>query len=862
MSEVITSLEMNFVNNGGGHTASVNSVLGAKTPNGASDLGTLNGTLGDRYDFSNEEISRLMKQFIAVEETTAEDSNNTITKSVKFKDQVSLIMDAHVFLLRGVLTSPFDSGLPFEGPIFKHSEHPFSSVAATPSLGPIKQGGVITIGKAYSVTSSNFGGEPYSLGYHNKELEDGLVYNLETAARDSESSNLSNYSLLYGYKISEFKEALGLIGLKIKDLPDSEGIFTATGKISSVINTIASTLGYYWCVNPFNGEITFINSVEAIQKTITNPLNFNQAQKQKIQNASFTESKLKKVFVNSFVGDFEDFKGDGGDESDRERKTNFYIIPFNKILTSGFDDCLQYFYALWASKNWNDFKFNALFFWLLFNSEDFRGSIANLLPDDAAKGSVKPRDLRKLKWSSDLNLSQAEASAPSNKPFGKRSDARWYNITSEALESTEDDEGNVTKSPLNLIKPSELKLMDTIKTYFETLHKSFYVSPTYTFKQAERRKFNSGDLQVKGPFKKKTKLVDIEDLSFIRPFLERFDGGEDLTLEQLLIKSDLQREGTEDTDGSGEDQGLTSGDESFRSGFTKDYIFVGIKEKPTINIKFNQGNNELLKFDFLNEKTVEMFFETSDRGDTFIGYKENVTYKNSKGEEKSTTMEKALNSAVALSASLYKEEFPVTSIEEEEEEGVTAGGDLSEPTPIVPRPDDVIRVAYTIKSRAEIDADASGEELETEDTPTNTDSGEDVSNDFEQKYFNIINNGADGDPLHPADLISKKGFIGEIKSAEANVYKVAEIPRQTLKSSSRTIYGLEIPTEEEYDITLTSLSLSLAGGEGVTTTIGESTMDLIPVDEQFVVSEFYNKATSMRSTSPRTTAGQRNLLGL
>jgi len=866
MSEVITSVEMNFVNNGGGHTASVSSVLNSVSTSKVSELGSLNGSLGDRYDFSNEKISKLMKQFIAVEETTSEDSNNAIKKSVKFKDRVSLIMDSHVFVVRGESTSPFDSDLPFEGAIFKHSEHPFSSVAAAPSLGPKKEGGVITIGKTYSVASGNFRGEPYSLGYHNKELEDGLVYNLETAARDSESTNLSNYSLLYGYKISELKEALGLLGLKTKNLPDSEAIFSSTGKISSVISSIASTLGYYWYVNPFNGEITFINSIEAIQKIIANPLNFNQAQKQKIQNASFTESKLKKAIVNSFVGDFEDFKGDGGDDNDRERKTNFYLIPFDKILNEDFFQFTEYFYGLWASKNWNDFKFNALYLYILFNYEDFRKNIDVLLPDYIAAGSAQPANPKKLTWPKGLNITvnsdEEKKAKNSNKPFGRRDDAFFYDMASKAEETSEDSQGDQVVKKLGIIDPSKLKLMELIGAYFETLHKGFFVSPTYSFKQAERRKFNSGDLQVKGPFKKKAKLVDIEDLSFMRPFLERFDGGEDITIEQLLIKSDLQREGTEGTDGSGEDQGLTSGDESFTSGFTKDYIFIGLKDKPVINIKFNEANNQLLKFDFLNEKTVEMFFEPAGREDSYIGYKEDVTYIDATGGSVEVKMTKALSNALLLSKSLYNSKSPVTDIVEEEEEGVTAGGDLSEPTEIVPRPDDVIRVAYEIKSRAEIDAEASGEELETEDTPTNTDSGEDVSNDFEQKYFNIINNGADGDPLHPADLISKKGFIGEIKAAEANAYKVAEIPRQTLKSSSRTIYGLEIPTAEEYDITLTSLSLSLAGGQGVTTTIGESTIDLIPVDEQFVISDFYNKATSMRSTSPRMTANQRNFLGL
>jgi len=842
MSEVITSLEMNFVNNGGGHTASVNSVLGAKTPNGASDLGTLNGTLGDRYDFSNEEISRLMKQFIAVEETTAEDSNNAIRKSVKFKDRVSLIMDAHVFLLRGVLTSPFDSGLPFEGPIFKHSEHPFSSIPAALSSGPIKQGGVITIGKTYSVVSTNFEGEPYSLGYHNKELEDGLVYNRETADRDSESTNLSNYNLLYGYKISEFKEALDLLGLKIKDLPESETIFNYTGKVSAVISSIASSLGYYWYVNPFNGEINFINSIEAIQKTIENPLkDLSIEEREKIQNVSFTESKIKKAVVNSFVGNFENFKRDGGDYN-RERKTNFYRIKFakdgsNKLLRESFVEIAEYFYALWASGNLNGFKFDALFFYIIFLYSDNVDLADAVLDED--EDTITPLDNTALIWPQGLNIvadsEEEKQSKNSDKKFGNRAAATWFNIKSKATIEGKDRAGNNIVVGQQMIDPSKLKISELLTAYYETMHKSFFVSPTYSFKQAERRAFEPKNLEIYGPFKKQTPLVEIEELSFLRPLLEYFKT-ESITLEDLLMENDLQKN---------EDDNSGIEDDSFRLGFTKDYVFIGLRNKKKIDINFQEGNNKILKFDFLNEENVEMFFEPANRRESYIGFKDKVI----------DEMPKALE----LSKDLFNKNVDASSVIEEDPDPEASNEGSVE------KPEEVIRVAYRIKSRAEIDAEAGGgeeEEEEEEDKATNTDSGEDVSNDFEQKYFNVINNGADGEPWHPADVVSKQGLIGEIKAAEANAYKAGEIPQKTLKSSSRTIYGLIIPKEEEYDITISSISFSLAGGQGITTTISESTIDLIPVDEQFIVSDFYNKATNMRSTSPRTTASQRNFLGL
>jgi len=842
MSEVITSVEMNFVNNGGGHTASVNSILNSVSTSRVSELGSLNGSLGDRYDFSNEKISKLMKQFIAIEETTAEDSNNAIKKSVKFKDRVSLILDSHVFVVRGESTSPFDSGLPFEGPVYRHSEHPSSFVNSAPSLEPTKEGGVISIGKTYSFMSKNFNGIPYSLGYHNKLIEAGLTYNLNVAAADSQNANnLSNYDLLYGYKISEFKEALELLGLKIKNLPESESIFNSTGKVSAVISSVASSLGYYWYVNPFNGEITFINSIEAIQKTITNPLKFTTSEKQKIQSASFTESKLKKVFVNSFVGEIEDNTNEN--ENEKNRKTNFYKIPFQDLFNPKAFNFAEYFYALWASKNWNSFQFNAFFFANLFENDNFDWPSGRL--------GLEPNSKNKLSFSEIKEALDKESS--SRKPFGDRTTADWYSI-----ESTEDAEKTtrfVSSSKKTLIKPSEAKVMDIFRSYFDTIHKSLYTSRTFTLQQAERREFvEENGLKIYGPFKKTQKLKDIEELSYIRPLLTLLTNP-DITIEDALIKADLQQEKEDDALGTGEL------DDTYRVGFREDYVFLAIKDNAVISKEFAE-DDEILNFEYLNENEVEMFFEPSVGDRAFIGFKDGV-------------IQKCLDSALR-SQKLFKENAPTSSIQESEE-GLTTGtletggletGSLSDP----PRPvggereckiepiekaTDVIRVKYRILSNREIDARLCPENNEEEPTEE-----EDITNEFIQKYFNIINNGADGDPLHPADLISKKGSIGEIKSAEANAYKIGEIPRQTLKSSSRTIYGLEIPNEEEYDITVTSLSYSLAGGQGLTTTIVESTIDLIPVDEQFVISDFYNKATNMRSTSPRTTAGQRNFFGL
>ena len=59
MRESITSLDFNFTNAGGGHTASVTTVLGGKALDGGDGLGTVIGEMGELNNFSNLGLSAL-----------------------------------------------------------------------------------------------------------------------------------------------------------------------------------------------------------------------------------------------------------------------------------------------------------------------------------------------------------------------------------------------------------------------------------------------------------------------------------------------------------------------------------------------------------------------------------------------------------------------------------------------------------------------------------------------------------------------------------------------------------------------------------------------------------------------------------
>ena len=78
------------------------------------------------------------------------------------------------------------------------------------------------------------------------------------------------------------------------------------------------------------------------------------------------------------------------------------------------------------------------------------------------------------------------------------------------------------------------------------------------------------------------------------------------------------------------------------------------------------------------------------------------------------------------------------------------------------------------------------------------------------------------------------------------------------ESSSRTIYGLNIP---EYTPTLNGISISV-GANGVTTTINESTIELIPPDQTLLLNRAHEAILAKDGLRGSLSAKQLNFLGL
>ena len=98
MRESIISLDVNYTNAGGGHTASVTTVEDGKTLSGDKGLGTVIGPAGDVNDFSNPEIAAMLGRFICTQQTTSVGPNK---KSVvrRYSDRTSMLLEAVLLIL-------------------------------------------------------------------------------------------------------------------------------------------------------------------------------------------------------------------------------------------------------------------------------------------------------------------------------------------------------------------------------------------------------------------------------------------------------------------------------------------------------------------------------------------------------------------------------------------------------------------------------------------------------------------------------------------------------------------------------------------------------------------------------------------
>jgi len=844
--ETITALDINFSNGGAGHTASITSVIGAKDLAGEDqdNLGSLIGASGGRTTFTNTQINEFMNNFIEVEITRSKDAVGT-TISRKYKDITSLLLKSHCFVVRGRDCHPKDmvsvSGVDNASQIIGQSGKqisipsagaPTASTIASksviipyygevanspirsqdqrfPGTFPVKKGASIFIGRIYNEESSvDKNGNKTSLVYQDKEFKPLLSHNDENISDYYKKfPDYSNYNLRFGYTLSDAIAGFAAAGIKVVGLPktDVEGqvLFDTSGNLDAVLSAIASKYGFYWFIDPFQaGTVRFVNSATVASLKVTDPFSQSSSTQEDYITASLSTSNLTPRIVNAYNSTIEKtnttFEMDSGG-----RFTRFYKFDMQSLIDEELADInpniFKVFYALYLSGRWDDAELFDLIAIILSGLRDELGGNKLDWGDYWQDQDLVPP---KNEWLSAKDLGLVDGSEQVDSYSGtvslKRAKFIQWDLD-DAIYSGEDENG---ESISRWVSPSKLPIYKILGIAYRSITNGIYLS--HRFPQYRARRMSFSGVNVDGPHNLSTGTLieDVSSLQDLATFLKLMKH-KDVKLSQIF-DADRRIRGEKGTP-----------DEPA-------YGFIA----STTNNSLNTGNYDVGKFnwDFFDGKVYD--FDV-DLGVSYLVIHEKLS-------------ELVLNIAKG-SAGLWNQ--------------VTKNQDKARS----------IKVEYRRTKRPVSDS-ASDASRASEEEESSTQAGlnaiaqlfSEVSERNDIRYYSLKNNGAFGLPLQPVQLDVKNGTISDILALEnstvATLFSNAIAPQ----SSSRTLAGLRLPNE--FKMTISGISVRL-GGTGITTTINESTVQMLKPDEQIIIDE-NKRAIIVNTLTNRFSAAQRNAFKL
>jgi hypothetical protein len=829
--ETITSVDFNFSNGGGSHTALVKTVLNAKDlTDNEDELGSLIGLGANRTTFSNSQIQSLMNNFIEVERTVSKNANTT-TVSRKYEDVTSLKLKSHCFVLRGLHSHPHDKGISNRSsqsrsalsimtgagervynitpsspnsqfsnrgdgeeviiPYF--SELPNSPISVKdqqfPFRQPKKNGGVILIGNIYNEESSVAStGEKVSLVYQDKEVKEELSYNLDkTSEFYKNNPDLANYNLNYGYTLGEAKKGFASAGISIVGLPEQGNdkvLFKEAGTLDSVLSAIASKYGYYWFVDPFStGTVRFVNSSSASQTVIPSPLQDSEENQSKYINASYTKSYVQPKIVNAFNSTIEKGKVTF-DFAANQRYTRFNLVEFNSFIELlGIPPSLvKIFYGIYLAGRFEPFVFDAVAYFVTYYKKKFV-DWGDWWDDHAIFKENKPILAGKFAKGKLMEKIKEELKQPFNLDT-----AAYLRISGKSIDT------------LNPEQPSKTKAFAILKDFFDFISSQYYISNKFNKYKARRMQWGGSPMRISGPYliggKDTKKIKEVDELQTLQAVLARV-GKEDESIDKLFSTS----------------SGLG------------DHAFLGVVNNNN-RISLGKGKDKI-NYDIINPKNFMVIKKPF--GATYVAWQpqfaEEVAKLSTASVEIFDEILEKRSEFMAKSMKAYYTRGKKPTDEPENEE---------------------TKAEEEAETRRQAGLDSAAERLA------------EVSERFDIRYYNLRNNGAFGSPLNPINLDVKEGKISDILALESSNYSYMQSNAQPLTSSNVTIAGLSIPSK--FDITLSSLSIQLTSS-GVNTTISRSTKKLIPPSQQITI-DSASQAFASNNAMTRLSASQRNVLGL
>ena len=921
MNECITSVDLNFSNGGGGHTATVTSIVGAQSAQTSEEsLGEIAGDVGEKSSFSDTRIDSLMSRFVETETTTSADpTKKTIVR--KYIDSTALKLSSLIVLVRGINAPPRGEG-EFEDSVPFFSEVKGTAVPSFGGAAPIEgeEGApVIIAGKIYNMESRNLlDGDATSVNliYQGKQLQENLSL-MEGSVNQEYKNNPdpSKYDLKFGYTLNEFKQILDLAGIEHEGLDPDHGddvLFETSGPLMGVVGSVAGYFGFYHYIDPTSGKLKFINSALAAQLTITNP---TETTDESVIAASFTKSGVTESIVNTYAGTAQNMdksdmgSGDGGGKEEDVYKSYFKRVEieqfdaFKNMKMS--DNEIGAFFALFNQDQPPEMFDKFTYMLLVLSQRNIKqNGVLVDFPNDQIlqfqnnQGALNRHVLRlagnvdyvqaggvdtdeidtihhplylprpynielwawgpeanqgqtQVIWSgsdarvkdNELNLAQKADKGHQFLRYNKQGDAgegasaaSYFALAYEKSDAQiKFEDIDEEKRLMPMPKPSQSDLYQFLKIYFQ-IAGGVYVSHGYSENRARRMGFENADnITVGGPFHKDDLIRNLPQLAQLHNFFQILGIGENATVGDLADLTNKEAK------------------------TVNDFHFVAIRNLPKLGMRAeqqraNQGQRAFGPDKPANFEPLGTRIEIYDKPTSFNGITRyvggplmDVEFQAIQGGRKRIFV-KYLVDLIIKSIKAYKQSAKLLK-------NVKKGVD-------VPEQQDRSMVVGYVLHLEEIHPEDETDEDRDERIAGNDAAGNparqerlDYHNRFDHRFYDIVAP-KKGKLVRPT-LSAASGNTKEMKVLRTMKGESQTASGSNLRTSSKTIYGLHIPV---FTPTLSSVSISVGQG-GIQTTIGESTVKILPPDQQFLIGLGVEAMVSTMTDS-RFGAHQRNHFGL
>jgi len=861
---IITDVDISFSNSSGAsHKATIKAVEKDDAWDFKNTLippTAVKGELNTSLTLGNPELDILLKKFSTIEIVTSTNSVNT-TVEFNMQDNLSLKLDSIIVALRGKDVGPLGEEN-FQGYIYNWTELPdnvkYSTnyIQTTDALGKTAGdpdwesyvvrsgagggegvvGGVqapewkearstLVLGQIYNILElEDVKGETWTKAYINQERKFFLElepknevwfinYAWPTLADPEEDrGSWQDSRIQLGYTLKELTLGLTEAGILWEGIPpEEEFLIEESGTLTNILSSAASKLGYYWYIDPILEKIIWIDSLGVEALIVTD---YNDTTDEDVLSASFTENVLKSANVISYNTTIQETRREQPQrtQKDRKLKKSFKRLKFNEEIDSKLEYFTGIYYTMWNKDLLSEDYFNKLWYFGMHYSNEFRTAITFVEYEDKLKEvqADTPWDMKTI-LADYKALTNGERETVANLSLREKA-----KIITEFISISKKEERAlpIFRYAYKLEKkdaiqakgvqiPSEGVWFSFLKNYMDSGLGGLYMSGPVSKYRSDRIVWEGGDeWDVIGGWRWDELLDDIPILAPIAAFLRKYAPATKWDQVKDIPKKLYQ------SDGYDEDK------------WSKDrYYYFAVKKN---NKKFLDVDKQDI-INVFDDRIGSRVVETSVNQKRWLLIKDIDAYVDYVNDSRSSYDDRVTELELKEVESIpYRRlRHPVADEEHKDTEDDNVPTELNYDSLDLNREKRKIEITYP-----ETQAPAEGV-----DAP-------------DLNEFN---------PLNLENVTSES--LSELEAIKRN--KSTKLAALNQQQSSRTIYKLFVPV---FSPEISSISLRFAP-DGITTTIVESTLNILPTDESIIITR---DKLARRSTNPlsRASAKKKNVLNL